>query len=182
LSGDYQGSFERIFQDLTLPARPSFYLHAPARVDPDAAPPDQDSLYVLVPVGHCNPAQPQDWEQLRDRARDTVLQRLARAGLTDLANHIKFEHSYTPRDWQQHYHLENGAGFGLSHTFWQVGYLRPHNQHARYSNLFFVGSSTHPGTGLPMVLLSAKLVVERILAQTVTRVGPAGARPARQPA
>ena len=43
-----------------------------------------------------------------------------------------------------------------------VGYLRPHNRHARYGNLYFVGASTHPGTGLPIVLLSAKLVAERI--------------------
>jgi phytoene desaturase len=43
-----------------------------------------------------------------------------------------------------------------------VGYLRPHNRHPRYANLYFVGASTHPGTGLPIVLLSAQLVVERI--------------------
>jgi phytoene dehydrogenase-like protein len=43
-----------------------------------------------------------------------------------------------------------------------VGYLRPHNRHARYRNLYFVGGSTHPGTGLPMVLLSARLTAERI--------------------
>ena len=45
----------------------------------------------------------------------------------------------------------------------QVGYLRPHNRHHLYGNLYFVGSSTHPGTGLPMVLLSARLTTERIL-------------------
>ncbi|HEY3341796.1 MAG TPA: hypothetical protein VGK81_07250 [Anaerolineae bacterium] len=43
-----------------------------------------------------------------------------------------------------------------------MGYLRPHNRHPRYGNLYFVGASTHPGTGLPLVLLSAKLVEERI--------------------
>jgi phytoene desaturase len=165
LAGDYQGSFDRIFTDLALPGQPSFYVHAPARVDPTAAPTGHDSLYVLVPSGHLDDAQPQDWEALRDRAREAVLQRLAREGITGLADHLKFEVSYTPRDWQYHYHLEKGAGFGLSHDFWQVGYLRPHNRHDRFPNLYFVGSSTHPGTGLPMVLLSAKLVVERILSE-----------------
>lgn len=61
------------------------------------------------------------------------------------------------------YNLAKGAAFGLSHNFWQVGYLRPHNRHGRYRNLYFVGASTHPGTGLPIVLLSARLAVERIL-------------------
>jgi phytoene dehydrogenase-like protein len=44
-----------------------------------------------------------------------------------------------------------------------VGYLRPKNRHARYKNLYFAGASTHPGTGLPIVLLSAKLAAERIM-------------------
>jgi phytoene dehydrogenase-like protein len=45
----------------------------------------------------------------------------------------------------------------------QVGYMRPHNRHNQYKNLYFAGASTHPGTGLPIVLLSAKLTTERIL-------------------
>jgi phytoene dehydrogenase-like protein len=76
---------------------------------------------------------------------------------------VKFEVSYTPCDWLSNYNLAKGAAFGLSHSFLQVGYLRPHNRHRRYGNLYFVGSSTHPGTGLPMVLLSARLTTERIL-------------------
>jgi phytoene dehydrogenase-like protein len=60
----------------------------------------------------------------------------------------------------------------------QVGYLRPHNRHPRYANLYFVGASTHPGTGVPIVLLSAKLVTERILkempvSQTIVSFSPA---------
>ena len=57
----------------------------------------------------------------------------------------------------------NLVAFGLSHNFTQVGYLRPQNRHSDYQNLYFTGSSTHPGTGLPIVLLSARLTTERIL-------------------
>jgi hypothetical protein len=70
---------------------------------------------------------------------------------------------YTPQDWLRNYNLEKGAAFGLSHNFLQVGYLRPQNRHAHYKNLYFTGASTHPGTGLPIVLLSAQLTAERIL-------------------
>jgi phytoene desaturase len=168
LSGDYQGSFERIFSDHTLPSQPSFYVHAPARVDPAAVPAGQDTLFVLVPVGHIDDARPENWQALRARARTAVLQRLEKQGISGLAEHFKFEVSYAPPDWQSRYHLEKGAGFGLSHDFWQVGYLRPHNRHPRYHNLYFVGSSTHPGTGLPMVLISARLVVERIREEFAT--------------
>lgn len=161
LAKDYRGSFDKIFKDHSLPDRPSFYVHAPSRVDPDAAPEGQDSLFVLVPVGHL--AEGQDWKDLCSRARTSVLEGLAEAGIRDLESHLKFEVMYSPRTWLQRYNLAKGAAFGLSHNFWQVGYLRPHNRHDRYENLYFVGSSTHPGTGLPMVLLSARLTVERIL-------------------
>ncbi|MGE5263983.1 MAG: phytoene desaturase family protein [Acidobacteriota bacterium] len=165
LSGDYKDSFDRIFQDHSLPDEPSFYVHAPTRVDPTAAPAGQDTLFVLVPVGHLDASVPQDWEALRSRARTSVLQRLAKMGIRDLEQHLKFEVSYTPRDWLTLYNVAKGSAFSLSHNFMQVGYLRPQNRHRRYQNLYFVGGSTHPGTGLPMVLISARLTTERILEQ-----------------
>ena len=67
------------------------------------------------------------------------------------------------QNWQTLYNLAKGAAFGLSHNFTQVGYLRPRNRHARLHNVYFAGASTHPGTGLPIVLLSARLTTERIL-------------------
>lgn len=161
LADDYRASFDRIFKDHSLPDQPSFYVHAPARVDPDAAPAGQDSLFVLVPCGHLHKYQ--DWGELRRQARQAVLDRLAAAGVPDLESHLKFDLAFTPQTWLHRYNLARGAAFGLSHNFWQVGYLRPHNRHARYGNLYFTGSSTHPGTGLPLVLLSARLTVERIL-------------------
>ena len=163
LAGDYRASFDRIFQDYTLPDDPSFYVHAPARVDPDAAPPGQDTLMVLVPAGHLQEGIEQDWQAWQERARCTVLQGLKQVGVHDLEQHIKFEVSYTPHDWRSNYNLAKGAAFGLSHNFAQVGYLRPQNRHRRYGNLYFAGASTHPGTGLPIVLLSARLTTERIL-------------------
>ncbi|HEX9135135.1 MAG TPA: phytoene desaturase family protein [Ktedonobacteraceae bacterium] len=164
LADDYRTSFDRIFNDHLLPDEPSFYVHAPTRTDPTAAPGGQDTLMVLVPAGHLDAGIAQDWDALQVRARSAVIRRLATSlGIVDLEQHLKFEISYTPRDWFSMYNLAKGAAFGLSHNFMQVGYLRPHNRHHRYSNLYFVGSSTHPGTGLPMVLLSARLTTERIL-------------------
>jgi phytoene desaturase len=164
LAGDYKASFDRIFQDRTLPEEPSFYLHAPARTDPSAAPAGQDTLYALVPVGHIDDNHEQDWDELVNRARQTIFERVSRElGIHDLDHHIKFEITHTPLDWKRNYNLEKGAAFGLSHNFSQVGYLRPQNRHAHYKNLYFAGASTHPGTGLPIVLLSARLTTERIL-------------------
>lgn len=179
LSGDYKESFDSIFDRHTLPNEPSFYVHAPARTDPSAAPAGQDSLYVLVPVGHIDESEPQDWNGLVERARATVFSRLATMmGLNDLREHIKFEEVYTPPRWKEQFNLVKGAAFGLSHNFMQVGYLRPQNRHAKFKNLYFAGASTHPGTGLPIVLLSAKLTTERILKEVCVP----GEQSARQPA
>ena len=169
LGGDYKASFEQIFKNHTLPEAPSFYVHAPARTDKSAAPNGQDTLYVLVPVGHLDARTEQDWDALVNRAREAVLNRLAQEmGASDLKEHLKFEIVYQPKVWKQRFNLEKGAAFGLSHNFMQVGYLRPQNRHKQYKNLYFAGASTHPGTGLPIVLLSARLTVERILKETST--------------
>ncbi len=162
----FRQSLNCIFQDLNLPDEPCFYLHAPARIDSTLAPDGQDTLTVVVPVGHINDTAPQDWSATRKQARQFVLQRLAAIGVTDLAEHIKFEKSFTPHDWRSRYNLVKGASYGLSHTFLQTGYLRPRNRHSRYHNLYFVGASTHPGAGMPTVLLSAGHTTERILQDT----------------
>jgi phytoene desaturase len=161
----YRESFHQIFYDHTLPEEPSFYIHAPVRTVPTFAPADGDALMVLVPTGHIDEAhaERQDWPALQQQARQAVLKRLARLGLDDLEERIVFEATFTPSDYLRIWNLSKGAAFGLSHNFSQIGYLRPHNRHARYGNLYFVGASTHPGTGVPIVLLSARLVTERIL-------------------
>ncbi len=159
----YKESFHEIFYTHSLPEEPSFYIHAPVRTVPTFAPADGDALMVLVPTGHIDETQQQDWPALQQRARRSVLKRLARLGLNDIEERIVFEATFTPPDYLRIWNLAKGAAFGLSHNFTQIGYLRPHNRHARYGNLYFVGASTHPGTGVPIVLLSAKLVTERIL-------------------
>jgi len=169
LGGDYKASFDQIFENHDLPESPSFYVHAPARTDPASAPEGQDTLYVLVPVGHLDAASKQDWGERVRRARHTVFERLSKEmGIDNLQAHIKFEIVYQPKVWKERFNLEKGAAFGLSHNFWQVGYLRPQNRHKKYKNLYFAGASTHPGTGLPIVLLSAKLTTERILLEKGT--------------
>jgi phytoene desaturase len=164
MAGDFRASCDRVFKDHSLPSEPNFYVHAPARVDPSAAPPGQDTLMILVPVGRLDGAVAQNWDELHSCARRAVLGRLAEIGLTDLEEHLKFEVSYTPQTWLSKFNLAKGAAFGsISHDIMQVGYLRPKNRHKKYRNLYFVGGSTHPGSGLPLALISARLTTERIL-------------------
>ncbi len=163
LADDFRQNFESIIRDLSLPENPSLYIHAPARLDPTMAPAGQDTLTAIVPVGHLSENDERDWGEIRDRARRHVFRRLAALGITDLAAHIKFEVSYTPLSWRKRYNLMKGSTHGLCHNLTQLGYLRPRNRHPRYHNLYFVGASTHPGTGVPTALVSARLAAERML-------------------
>ncbi len=82
--------------------------------------------------------------------------------LVEMREQMEAEETLMPTDYRDVWNLARGTAFGLSHNVLQVGYLRPQNRHRRYGNLYFVGSSTHPGTGVPIVLISAALVEQRI--------------------
>ena len=163
LADDYRENFERIIRDLDLPANPSLYIHAPARLDLAMAPRGQDTLIAIVPVGHLSENGEQNWRELRDQARQHVFRRLSILGITDLEAHIKFETTFTPLAWRKRYNLMKGSTHGLCHNLTQLGYLRPHNRHPRYPNLYFAGASTHPGTGMPTAMVSGRLAAHRIL-------------------
>ena len=163
LADDYRANFDSIIDDLGLPANPSLYVHAPARLDPSMAPPGQDTLTAIVPVGHLSKNGDQDWPSIRDQARQDVFRRLATLGITDLEQHLKFEVNYTPLSWRQRYNLVKGSTHGLCHTLTQLAYFRPANRHSRYHNLYFAGASTRPGTGVPTALVSARLAATRAL-------------------
>jgi phytoene desaturase len=164
LSDGFREGLDRIFKDKTIGDHPSFYIHAPSRTDFNAAPEGQDTLSFIVGAGHVDKKKKQDWDELKKKTRIAVIQRLKQLGLEDIEEHIKFEICYTPESWESACNITRGSVFGsLAHNLLQMGYFRPHNQHRRYKNLYFVGGSTHPGNGIPNVLLSARLTSERIL-------------------
>ena len=162
LVDDYKKNFESIEQ-LTYPEHPSIYIHTPTRLDLSFAPEGQDTLIAIVPVGHLSETDEQGWKERSDRARQEIFNRLKLLGINDVQTHIKFEVNYTPLSWRKRYNLMKGATHGLAHTLTQLGYFRPHNRHSQYHNLYFVGASTHPGTGVPTALISARLVADRII-------------------
>jgi phytoene desaturase len=163
LADDFRANFDEITRDLRVPANPSLYIHAPARLDPAMAPDGQDTLIAIIPVGHMNERHEQDWKELIKQARQAVFRRLGLLGINDLEAHIKFETCFTPLSWRKRYNLVRGSTHGLCHNLTQLGYFRPGNRHPRYHNLYFVGASTRPGTGMPTALISARLTAQRMV-------------------
>ena len=157
---DLKACMDDIFHHQRVPADPAFYVCNPSKTDPTLAPPGCENLYVLVPVPH--EVEGLDWAAAGPALRERMYARLEAFGLHDLRHHVVAEKILTPREFRLDLRCEAGAAFGLAHGMDQVGWLRPHNRHASIENLYFVGASTHPGTGVPMVLISGKLVAERV--------------------
>ena len=95
--------------------------------------------------------------------REFILAQMRAAGAAIGEGDIVEESVRTPDDWESLYALEHGAAFGLAHPLAQLGYFRPANKDARTDGLYYVGASTHPGNGVPLCLISARLAVERVL-------------------
>lgn len=172
LANDYRESFDDIFKKHLIPNEPSFYVNVPSRIDPTASPAGTDAIVVLVPVGHLldktgtglEAHSPQDWNAMVSKARRTVFSTIeARTGARHLQDALVTELVNTPQSWQDRFNLDRGAILGLSHSFFNVLSFRPSTRHATIRNLYFVGASTHPGTGVPICLAGSKVSTEQIL-------------------
>ena len=183
LAEDYKESFDSIFKKHLIPEEPSFYVNVPSRIDPSAAPEGRDAIVVLVPVGHLlsnsqeihkgtpsSPTKQQDWNAMVATARSTILETMESRLNVSLTPHIVHEVINTPPTWKAAFNLDRGAILGLSHSFFNVLSFRPKTKHPSISSLYFVGASTHPGTGVPIVLAGAKLVAEQVLGDWWVRV------------
>ena len=173
LAEDYKDSFDDIFQKQSMPREPSFYVNVPSRIDSTAAPKGKDSIVVLLPVGHLMDADEgqgldvkskQKWDTLVSRARQTVFSTIEkRTGAKNLESHVVKEILNTPQSWKERFNLDKGAILGLSHSFFNVLSFRPTTKHSSIASLYFIGASTHPGTGVPICLAGSKITSEQVL-------------------
>lgn len=171
LAGDYTRSWERAREPAGFVKHPNFYLCCPSRTDPTAAPADGDSVMVLLPVANIQErAGDADYAALVTAGRRLILQTLAAAGVDLRQEHIVQEQVREPAEWREAYGLEHGAAFGLSHGLNQLALFRPGCVDPQASKgLYFVGASSRPGNGVPLVMLGARLATERILADAAGR-------------
>jgi phytoene desaturase len=163
---DFRGVVEGVFRGSLREDDLALYVHAPTRTDPSLAPPGCESVYALVPVPNLD-GRP-DWPAFGDRLRGRVLAMLRdEVGMTDVEGRIVAEHRFTPLDFRDRLGSERGAAFSIEPTLLQSAYFRPHNRPGRWPGLYLVGAGTHPGAGLPGVLVSAEIAA--------SLVGPAAA-------
>ncbi|MCS6990962.1 MAG: phytoene desaturase family protein [Chitinophagales bacterium] len=159
LGTDFRNYAKRLFQNRQLPAQPYYYVNVSSKNNPDCAPPNCENLFVLCPVPDLR--YKSDWSDAQQFA-DLILDDLSRRCDFPIRKQLLTCTVYTPKDWEQQFNLYRGSGLGLGHGLMQVGALRPANYDEQLKNVFYVGASTVPGTGLPMVLISSQLVLQRI--------------------
>ena len=132
----------------------SLYLHRPTATDPSLAPAGCDTFYVLAPVPHLDSGT--DWAQHAEPYRQAIAEQLEASVLPGLRSHIVTSKVTTPQDFHDRLWSFKGAGFGLEPLLLQSAWFRPHNRSEDVDGLYMVGAATHPGAGVPGVLMSAK--------------------------
>ncbi|MDH3424717.1 MAG: phytoene desaturase family protein, partial [Gemmatimonadota bacterium] len=154
LTERYKGLLADIFEAKLLPEDFSMYLHAPTRTDPTMAPPGCESMYVLIPVA--NKRSGIDWSQMGPRFADKVIDFLEEWGLDELREKMDVLHVFTPDDFEKELNATWGNAFAIEPKLFQTAWFRPQNRSEDVKGLYLVGAGTHPGAGVPGVILSAE--------------------------
>ena len=152
----YREFITQVTRDGTLPAHFSTYVHTPSRTEPGMAAPGGDSIYVLLPVPHLRSGI--DWAREAEGLRDRLLTDFERTfGLTGLEASVRVEHRMTPEDFRRELGAVDGNAFAVEPTLQQSAYFRQPNRDRHLRGLYYVGGGTHPGAGIPGVLLGAEV-------------------------
>jgi phytoene desaturase len=159
LGSNFRGYADTIFTSSISPQKPYYYVNALSKSETSCAPEGCENLFILCPVPDLR--YKKSWEDKEELAQNIIDDLSNRVGF-DIQSNIITKKILAPDDWANMLNLYKGSGLGLAHDINQVGAFRPKNKDEKLSNLYYVGASTTPGTGLPMVIISSKLVTERI--------------------
>ncbi|CCH52048.1 Dehydrosqualene desaturase [Fibrisoma limi BUZ 3] len=153
-SNDYRTEFDYLFRRNKLYHDPTIYLNITSKHKPDDAPPGCENWFILLNAPN-NTGQ--DWDAIIDRARQDVIRKLSHNLGVDVGSLIETESILDPRSIESKTSSSQGALYGNSSNNRFAAFLRHANFSREFENLYFVGGSVHPGGGIPLCLLSAKI-------------------------
>lgn len=150
--------------DGSLLEDPSFYLSVPSNGDPDMAPEGKSSFYMLIPVPELVTAKYKYDKETIDYYREKVISGMEKVdGLEDIREHIYLEHIFTPEDFKEKFNAYRGATFGLQPTLKQSAHWRPQSKSHDCEGLYYTGSSTHPGAGVPTAIEGGHICADELI-------------------
>ena len=167
LPTDWNHHFEQIFSNPAWPDDPAYYMCVPSRTDDSVAPDGCANLFVLVPIA---PGL-EDGPESRSRYREAILDDIAAHTGVELRDRILLEEHFCVSEFASRYHSREGSALGLAHTLRQTGPLRPNRCSTAVDGLYFTGSYTTPGIGVPMCLISGEHTANAILDAYATEAG-----------
>lgn len=156
----YRDLLTDIFKRHKLADDFSLYLHRPSASDPSVAPAGCDAFYVLAPVPHLGSGT--DWSKQAEPFRQSIQDLLEKTVMPGLGAEVISQKLMTPQDFKDRLWSYQGAAFGLEPLLLQSAWFRPHNRSEDVPGLYMVGAGTHPGAGVPGVLMSAK-ALEKVI-------------------
>ena len=163
LGKNFKEGVESAFKG-TLPKNYSLYIYCPSRIDKSMAKNDGECLNIMLRVPNLFFKEITWNKHTINMLTDIILSELKSIkGLEDIEGNIEYKNYLTPLDMESKFNAYGGTAFGLSPNLMQTNYFRPHFKSSKADNLFFVGSSLHPGPGVSLVLNSSRLVAEEIL-------------------
>jgi phytoene desaturase len=164
---DWTRNFGDVFDARRVPDPASAYVCRPSATDPSVAPAGHENLFVLVPV----PADPAIGRGGEDGSGDAQVEKVADAALAqvaawagapDLADRVVVRRTVGPGDFADGLNAWSGGALGPAHVLSQSAFFRAGNASHAVDGLLYAGSSTIPGIGLPMCIISAELVLKRV--------------------
>ncbi|PTQ99629.1 phytoene desaturase [Mucilaginibacter yixingensis] len=156
-SGDYKAEFNAIWKEQTISNDPTVYINISSKLQPGDAPDGCENWFVMINVPANNG---QDWDALVNTSRRNVIKKLSSMLGTDIAPLIVSESVLDPRNIEQRTSSYKGSIYGSSSNSQLAAFLRHANRQSKVKNLYFCGGSVHPGGGIPLALLSAKIVAD----------------------
>ncbi len=159
LGNNYETYAKDVMKNPVTMEKPYYYVNVLSKHNNECAPEGCEALFFVCPVP--NLLYKTNWSDKKEIV-DGIISDFSRRIGQDISKDIIFQMEYTPEDWQTQFNLYKGSGLGLSHSMLQIGALRPKNYDEKFTNTFYVGASTVPGAGLPMAVISSKLVAERV--------------------
>lgn len=159
LPTDWDRHFSQIFDEPAWPEDPAYYLCVPSKTDDSVAPDGHSNLFALVPIA---PGL-DDTEEVRTWYRDLVLDDIAEHTGVDLYDRIVFEKCFSVSEFADRYNSIDGTALGLAHTLRQTALFRPPHRSSACPGLYFTGSYTTPGIGVPMCIISGEHTAGAVL-------------------
>ena len=158
-SKDYKEEFRMIFEEKGLSDDPTIYINITSKEDQNDAPPNSENWFVMINApGNYG----QDWESMVAKARSSIIQKINRILNVDLEALIVTESILDPIEIERSTSSYRGALYGAASNSKFAAFLRHPNFSQQLKNLYFCGGSVHPGGGIPLCLLSAKITANLI--------------------